>query len=263
MDRMKTIDLRGRTAIVTGATGQLGRVMVRALAECGANVGIHYHSQAKFAEELKADIESRHGVRAVVAQADISDLNAILAMKKVVNDALGDVDIIVNNAVASYEWKSVLDQDLSDYESQFRTCVVQGVLMAKAFVPEMQTRRYGRVIGINTECAMQMFPSQSAYIAGKRAMDGVYKVLAKEVGAYGITVNEVAPGWTISDSCRSADGTEKNIQQDFAYIERVPMARRGTDEEIANAVCFLASDLAGFITGVYLPVCGGNVMPCI
>ena len=135
--------------------------------------------------------------------------------------------------------------------------------MAKAFVPDMIDRNYGRVIGINTECAMQMFEFQSAYVAGKRGMDGVYKSLAKEVGKNNITVNQVAPGWMISDRFRDADGSETNLGQDYAYIDRVPMGRRGTDLDIANAVCFLASDLAGFITGVYFPVCGGNVMPCI
>ena len=157
----------------------------------------------------------------------------------------------------------MLDQDIRDYESQFRSCVLQGVLMAKAFVPDMIAKNYGRFIGINTECSMQMFPGQSAYIAGKRGMDGVYKVLAKEIGKHNITVNEVAPGWTISDNCRNPDPLSANRSQDFPYMDAVPMKRRGTDEDIANAVCFLASDLAAFITGVYLPVCGGNVMPCI
>jgi 3-oxoacyl-[acyl-carrier protein] reductase len=135
--------------------------------------------------------------------------------------------------------------------------------MAKAFVPAMKEQRFGRIIGINTECAMQMFPNQSAYVSGKRGMDGVYRVLAREVGEFNITVNQVAPGWTISDNCRDADPSEKNISQDFVYIDRVPMKKRATDEDIANSVCFLASDLAAAITGVYLPVCGGNVMPCI
>ncbi|MBA7698251.1 3-oxoacyl-[acyl-carrier-protein] reductase FabG [subsurface metagenome] len=91
-------------------------------------------------------------------------------------------------------------------------------------------------------------------------MDGLMRVLAREVGPYNITVNQIAPGWIISDQFRDNDGSESNINQDFPYIDRVPMGRRGTDTEIANAVCFLASDLAGFITGALLPVCGGNVM---
>ena len=135
---------------------------------------------------------------------------------------------------------------------------MQNVNMAKAFLPFMKERGYGRMIGINTECAMQNFPGQSAYVSGKRGMDGVMRVLAKEVGPFGITVNQVAPGWTISDRDRE-NHTEVQPQSDGL----IPLRRRGTDQEVANAVLFLASDLASYITGTYLPVCGGNVMPCI
>jgi 3-oxoacyl-[acyl-carrier protein] reductase len=89
-------------------------------------------------------------------------------------------------------------------------------------------------------------------------MDGVLRVLAKEVGQHGITVNQVAPGWTVSDRDRAA-GTERQER----YERDVPLRRRGTDQEIANVVAFLASDLASFVTGAYVPVCGGNVMPTI
>jgi 3-oxoacyl-[acyl-carrier protein] reductase len=132
------------------------------------------------------------------------------------------------------------------------------VHMAQAFVPAMVRQRWGRVIAINTECAMQMFPTQSAYVGGKRGMDGVLRVLAKEVGEHQITVNQVAPGWTVSEKERAA-GTE--VRE--GYDHTVPLKRRGTDQEIANVVAFLASDLASFITGAYVPVCGGNVMPAI
>ena len=213
--------------------------------------------------DLQAEIEQKYGVKAVAMYADVTDYDSVTAMKACVAEALGHVDIIVNNSVVQYDWKSVLDQDISDYESQFKSCVLQSVHMAKAFVPDMIEKNYGRVIGINTECAMQMFEFQSAYVAGKRGMDGVYKSLAREVGKHNVTVNQVAPGWIISDKFRDADGSETNLGQDYAYVDRVPMKRRGTDLEVANAVCFLASDLSDFITGVYLPVCGGNVMPCI
>jgi len=140
---------------------------------------------------------------------------------------------------------------------------MQNVHMAKAFVPDMQKQKYGRVIGINTECTIQCFTTQSAYVSGKRGMDGVMRVLAREVGPYNITVNQIAPGWILSDRYRDSDGSESNINQVFPYIERVPMERRGTDADIANAVCFLASDLAGFVTGAFLPVSGGNVMTSV
>ena len=141
---------------------------------------------------------------------------------------------------------------------QFESCVLQSVHLAKAFVPAMIERGGGRMIGINTECSMQNFETQSAYVAGKRGMDGVYRILAKEVGPHQITVNQIAPGWTISERDR-ANGTERSE----GYDSRVPLKRRGTDQDIANAVAFIASDLAGFITGTYIPVCGGNVMPAI
>ena len=114
-------------------------------------------------------------------------------------DTLGAADIIVNNAVIQYNWTSVLEQSPEDYESQFQSCVLHNVYMAQAFVPAMIESEWGRVISINTECSMQNFAGQSAYTSGKRGMDGVLRVLAKEVGAHGITVNQVAPGWTISE----------------------------------------------------------------
>jgi 3-oxoacyl-[acyl-carrier protein] reductase len=260
---MKAIDLSGRVAIVTGGAGQLGRAMCKGLADCGANVVVCYYTQDRFAEELRQKLERDYPIKALAVKADITSLSSILEMKKIVNDQLGIVSIIVNNAIIAHEWKKVLDQDVESYESQFRSTVLQAVLMAKAFAPDMIAQNYGRIIGISTECAMQMLPYQSAYISGKRGMDGIYKVLAKEIGKFNITVNEVAPGWTLSDNCRDDDGTEANLKQDYPYISTVPLNRRGTDDEVADAVCFLASDLASFISGVYLPVCGGNVMPCI
>ena len=103
---------------------------------------------------------------------------------------------------------------------------------------------------------MQYWSGQSAYISGKRGMDGVLRVLAREVGGSNITVNQVAPGFTLSENKRDSVKTK-------AYRKKVPLQRRGTDQEIANVVAFLASDLASFITGAYIPVCGGNVMPAI
>jgi len=260
---MKQIDLKGKLAVVTGGTGELGRTMIRQLASCGAHVAICYYSQLEYAETLKAEVEKAYGVKALAIQVDVTDFSSVTAMQKAVKKELGAADIIVNNSVVQYEWQSVLEQDIEAYDSQYRSCVLHGVFMAKVFVPDMIAKNHGRIIGINTECAMQMFPYQSAYAAGKRGMDGFYKVLAREIGKHQITVNQVAPGWIVSDKFRDADGSERNIRQDFPYTDRVPMGRRGTDAEVANAVCFLASDLASFITGAYLPVCGGNVMPCI
>ncbi|MDR1144638.1 MAG: SDR family oxidoreductase [Verrucomicrobiales bacterium] len=254
---MMAIDLTGKTALVTGAAGELGRVIALTLARCGADVAVHYHRNKDGAERVREQIAAL-GRRTLTVSADIGDADSVNAMRDVIVSGLGAPDIIVNNAVAQYKWTCVLEQPVADYESQFRSCVLQNVLMAQAFVPAMIDRKYGRVIAINTECAMQNFSTQSAYVSGKRGMDGVLRVLAKEVGEHGITVNQVAPGWTISDRDRAA-ASERQPE----YEQKVPLGRRGTDQDIANAVAFLASDLAGFITGVYLPVSGGSVMPGI
>jgi 3-oxoacyl-[acyl-carrier protein] reductase len=251
------IDLSGRTAIITGASGQLGRVMARTLAQCGANVAIHYLRNQEQAEAVRTEVEAL-GVRSMTVQADVTDAASVNSMRDSVVAQLGSPDIVVNNAVIQYGWTTVLEQAIEDYEGQFRSCVLQNVLMAKAFVPAMIERGYGRIIGINTECSMQNFPSQSAYVAGKRGMDGVLRVLAKEIGEHQITVNQVAPGWTVSDRDR-----ELGREDQPRYQQSVPLKRRGDDQELANVVAFLASDLASYITGAYIPVCGGNVMPAI
>nr|WP_212984758.1 SDR family oxidoreductase [Paenibacillus cineris] len=252
-----SIDLTGKTALITGASGQLGRVMARTLARAGADVAVHYRGNEQKALELKQEIEAL-GRRCIAVQADITDAESVTAMRDRLLGEWQAIDIVVANAVIQYEWTSVLNQPVEDYRSQFESCVLQNVLLAKAFIPAMIERKQGRMIGINTECSMQNFPGQSAYVAGKRGMDGVYRVLAKEVGEHNITVNQVAPGWTISDRDR-----ENNTEVSEGYASSVPLKRRGTDQEIANAVLFLASDLSSFITGAYIPVNGGNVMPAI
>jgi 3-oxoacyl-[acyl-carrier protein] reductase len=254
---MLKMDLSGQVALITGATGQLGRVMTRTLSACGAKVAIHYIQNEAKAQELLREITAAGGTGMIV-RGDITKEAEIKAMQVKVAAELGDPDIVVANAVVQYNWTSVLEQPAEDYVSQFESCVLQSVFLAKAFIPAMIRKGKGRFIGINTECAMQNFPNQSAYTAGKRGMDGVYRVLAKEVGEHGITVNQVAPGWTISEQDRGLED-----RNDAAYIADVPLKRRGEDQDIANAVAFLASDLAGFITGAYLPVSGGNVMPAI
>jgi len=252
---MIAINLEGKTALVTGGSGELGRAMVRTLASAGADVIVHFHRNLRMAEALVAEV-TRAGRRACAVQADVTDAASVEAMRDTAAHAAGLPDIVVANAVIQYDWTTVLDQPTEDFEGQFRSCVLQSVLLAKAFVPHMVKNKWGRFIGINTECAMQCTETQAAYAAGKRGMDGVYRVLAREVGPDGITVNQVAPGWTISEN-------HPDSKDSRGYREHVPLRRRGTDQEIANVVAFLASDLSSFITGAFIPVCGGNIMPTV
>jgi len=248
------INLHGKIALITGASGQLGRVMARTLADCGAAVAVHYNRNKEKAEQIAAEINDGGG-RALAVQADITDFDSVMAMRDIIAKKLGDPDIVVNNAVIQYHWKTILEQDLKDFQSQFDSCVMQSVHTAKVFLPAMIKKGGGRFIGINTECSAKCEESSGAYASAKRGMDGLYKVLAKEVGKHNITVNQVAPGWTVSDRDR-----ENGTADAPGYSARVPLGRRGTDQEIANAVLFFASDLATFITGHCLPVSGGAVM---
>jgi 3-oxoacyl-[acyl-carrier protein] reductase len=254
---MLKIDLTGKIALVTGASSDLGKVMAVVLAQCGADVALHYHHNHERAKQVGAEI-AKLGRRFCLVNGDVAEASAINAMKETVAKELGAPDIIVTNAVSQNPWKLILEQSVESYESQFRSCVLQNVLMAQAFTPAMIEKKWGRVIAISTECVMQALPTQSAYVAGKKGMDALLRVLAREIGMHGITVNQVAPGWTISERDRVA-GTQKQEH----YEQNVPLRRRGEDTDIAHAVAFLASDLAAFITGVYLPVCGGNIMPAV
>lgn len=251
---MTPINLTNQTAIITGATGQLGRVMAKTLASAGANIAIHYINNQTMATQLVEEITAL-GVKAMAVQADITKAADVNRMAQQVQSTLGHVDIVVNNAVIQYPWTTILNQPLEDFASQFESCTMQSVHMAKAFLPAMEAKGAGRFIGINTECSGLCNAESGAYAAAKRGMDGLYRVLAKEVGQGGITVNQVSPGWTISDNDRM-NGTEI----DENYSKNVPLNRRGTDQEIANVVLFLASHLSSYVTGVNIPVCGGTVM---
>ena len=249
-----TIDLTGKVAVITGATGQLGRVMARTLAASGADIALHYNKNKAMAEELTTEMKAL-GRRAVAIQADITNEASVNAMRDEIVQSLGHVDIVVNNAVIQYTWTTILEQPLADFHSQFESCTMQSVLMGKAFFPAMIEKGEGRFIGINTECSALCNENSGAYAAAKRGMDGLYRVLAKEVGRSGVTVNQVSPGWTISDIDR-INGTEIAP----SYSDKIPLVRRGTDQEIANVVLFLASHLSSYVTGVNIPVCGGAVM---
>jgi 3-oxoacyl-[acyl-carrier protein] reductase len=251
------LDLADKVAVVTGGSGELGRRICETLACCGADVAVGYHDNPSEAERVVQRI-AELGRRAVALRVDVTEQSSVQAFASAVQQQLGTASIAIANAVVQiHPWRSVLEEELAKYDSQYRSCVLHSVLLAKAFLPGMIERNWGRFIGINTECTMQLFATYSAYAAGKRGMDGVFRVLAREVGKHGITVNQVAPGWTISEK---EQGQEVD---DSGYVRSVPMRRRGTDQEVANVVAFLASDLASYVHGAFVPVCGGNVMPTV
>lgn len=253
---MVNIDLSGKIALVTGATGQLGRVMACRLARSGADVIVHYHQNSEKAQSLVGELEGM-GVRAFAVQADVTDRESVMSMKKAV-ECFGAPDIVVNNAVIQYEWKNVLEQDDGDFYSQFDSTVMHNVYMFKAFAPAMIEKGKGKFVVINTECSMRCDPGAAAYSSAKRGLDGLCRSFAKEVGAKGVTVNQVAPGWMVTERERAHGEIQSG-----EYVESVPLKRRGCDENIADAVLFFASELSDYITGAYLSVSGGRIMPTI
>lgn len=253
---MIPIDLSGKIALVTGGSGQLGRVMVRRLAESGADVIIHYHQNRAKAEELVSEL-TKQGVRAMAVQADITNAESVQRMQKETAE-FGSPDIVVNNAVIQYDWKSVLDQDERDFYSQFESTVMHNVYMFKAFAPAMIEKGTGKFVVINTECSMLCDPGAAAYSSAKRGLDGLCRSFAKEVGPKGISVNQIAPGWMLTEQQR-----EEGPLLTGPYVDSIPLKRRGSDEDIADAVLFFASSLSDYITGAYLSVSGGRIMPTI
>src|SRR5512140_2391788 len=137
------IDLTGKLAVITGASGELGRVMARTLAEAGAAIVVHYFRGADRAEALARELRGR-GTRAMAAEADVTEEPSVRAMHELVVRELGEADSIVNNAVIQYRWQPVLEQPDADFESQFRSCVMHNVYMVRAFAPAMVKKRWGR-----------------------------------------------------------------------------------------------------------------------
>lgn len=251
------MDLRGKIAFVTGASGQLGRVMARVLAQCGAKVVLHYYQNKETALQLQTEIH-QFGGETMLVQANAHDAHSVHQAVNEVLQTWGTIDILVLNAVSQYTWLPLLEQPVEHYLDQFQSTVMQAVHFCKAVAPSMVKNQYGRIIAVNTECTQQCLPTQSAYVAGKRGLDGVMRVLARELGPSGITVNQVAPGWTESEKDHGVV-----LDSHRNYAQGVPLRRRGTDLEVAHAVTFLASDLSSFTTGAILPVSGGNVMPTV
>ena len=242
-------DLSGKKALVTGASGGIGGAIARALHGQGADVAL-----AGRRRDALEDVAGELGARCHVLVADLGELDGAAALAESASQAMGQVDILINNAgitkdtlamrMKDEDWLSVLDVNLT-----------AGFRLTRALLRGMLKRRLGRIIGITSIVGVTGNPGQANYAAAKAGMIGMSKSLAQEVAERGITVNCIAPGFI---ETAMTDGLGDDVRTNL--LSRIPAGRLGQANDVAAAACYLSSDEAGYMTGQTLHVNGGMAM---
>lgn len=242
------LDLSGRRALVTGASGGIGSAIARTLHAQGATVVL----TGRRREALDA-LGGELGERALVVPADLAEPGAADALVGAAEGESG-LQILVNNAGITRDALAMRLKD-EDWQAVLDTNLTQAFRLARAALKGMMRRRFGRIVGITSIVGVTGNPGQANYAAAKAGMIGMSKALAQEVASRGITVNCVAPGFIETPMTDAlAEG------QRAALLQRVPVGRLGAAAEVAAAVAFLASDEAAYVTGQTLHVNGGMAM---
>jgi 3-oxoacyl-[acyl-carrier protein] reductase len=246
------MSLKDNVALVTGASRGIGQAIAIRLGKLGAKV-VGTATSDKGAEAIQS-VFSKQGIEGIGMKLDVTDDASIETLMAAVKEQYGTPTILVNNAgitrdnllmrMKADEWDAVLDTNLS---SVFR--------LSKACLRGMMKAKRGRIVNIASVVGATGNPGQANYCAAKAGMIGFTKSLAREVGSRGITVNAVAPGFIDTDMTRELPEAQRE-----ALVQQVPLGSLGKAEDIANAVCFLASDEANYITGETLHVNGGMHM---
>jgi 3-oxoacyl-[acyl-carrier protein] reductase len=242
------MDLSGKKALITGATGGIGGAIAKALHAAGAQIAISGTRKEKL-DALAAELSGAH-----VLPCNLTDNAAVDALPAQAIEAMGGLDILICNAgitkdtlamrMKDEDWQSVIDINLS---ATFR--------LNRAALKPMMKARYGRIINISSVVAVMGNPGQANYCASKAGMIGMSKSFAAEVASRGITVNCVAPGFI-----QTAMTDALNEDQQSRITNNIPAKRFGQPEDVASACSFLASDAASYVTGQTLHVNGGLLM---
>jgi 3-oxoacyl-[acyl-carrier protein] reductase len=242
------IDLTERVALVTGASRGIGRAVARALAAQGATVVAA--ARGDHADDIVAAITAAGG-RAEALTLDVTDAAAIDAAIAGIVERHGRLDIVVSNAGITRD-QLLLRMKREDWDLVIATNLTAAFTLTQAALKPMLRQRAGRVIAVSSVVGQMGNAGQANYAASKAGLIGFCKSLAREVASRGITVNVVAPGLIDTDMTRALAGDPKQN-----WSEQIPLGRLGTPEDVAAAVCFLASDEASYITGHVLAVNGG------
>jgi 3-oxoacyl-[acyl-carrier protein] reductase len=246
------VNLKGRIALVTGASQGIGRACALELARAGATVALAARNEAKLAE-VAAEIEALGGQAAAFA-LDVASEESIKSGAKAVLERFGKVEILVNNAGITRD-TLVMRMKRNDWDDVIGTNLTGAFLLTQALISPMMKNRWGRIINISSVVGRTGQAGQVNYAASKAGLIGMTRSMAREFASRGITVNAVAPGYIETPMTAVLDQKLRD-----AMISGIPAGRPGTDLEIAQPVVFLASDAAAYITGAVLDVNGGMFM---
>jgi 3-oxoacyl-[acyl-carrier protein] reductase len=247
------VRFEGKTALVTGASRGIGRAIALRLASEGANIVLDFHVNAEAAASVAAEIRAS-GVAVEIVQADVSSPADVERLVKTALDAFKRIDVLVNNAGITRD-TLIMRMSEADWDSVMSTNLKSAFLVTKAVMRPMLRQHAGRMVNITSISGVMGNAGQANYSASKAGLIGFTRATAREVASRNITCNAVAAG--VIDTEIWAGVPEDMIE---TMLERIPLARKGTPEDVAEAVAFLASDAAAYITGQVLNVDGGLVM---
>src|SRR5581483_3392620 len=246
------MSLAGRVALVTGASQGIGKACAIKLAECGASVALAARNREKL-EEVAAQITGA-GQNAATFAMDVADDEQVKAASKAALQHFGKVDILVNNAGITRD-QLIMRMKRSDWDAVIQTNLTSAYLCIQQVIGSMLKQRWGRIINITSIFGQIGQAGQANYAASKAGLIGLTMAVAREVASRHITCNAVAPGFIETAMTASLDA---NLKQ--SAVNMIPLGRVGSPEDVANAVRFLASDEASYITGHVLNVNGGMFM---